>query len=139
MYHHHRKCGHGHPGMGFGPFGKQFGRAFAGNQYRVPVNVLKTENSYEIFVIAPDRAKEDFKISLKGNELTIAYQAKEDIKENQQWIRNEFTKASFERTFVIDETVESEGIKAEYKNGVLQVTLPFVPGSAKPAQEIAVA
>ncbi|HAK77800.1 MAG TPA: heat-shock protein Hsp20, partial [Runella sp.] len=126
MYHHHRKCGHGHPGMGFGPFGKQFGRAFAGNQYRVPVNVLKTENSYEIFVIAPDRVKEDFKISLKGNELTIAYQAKEDIKENQQWIRNEFTKASFERTFVIDETIESEGIKAEYKNGVLQVTLPFV-------------
>ena len=71
--------------------------------------------------------------------MTIAYQAKEDIKENQQWIRNEFTKASFERTFVIDETIESEGIKAEYKNGVLQVTLPVVPGSAKPAQEIAVA
>ena len=113
MYHHHGKFGHGH---------------LRGDQYQVPVNVLRTENSYEIFVIAPDRAKEDLKISLKGNKLTIAYQTKENIQENQQWILNEFTKASFERTFMVDDTIESEGIKAEYQNGVLQVTLPFVPG-----------
>lgn len=134
--HHHGRCGHGHPGMGYGHYGKQFGKNF---QFRVPVNVLKTDTNYEIFVIAPDRAKEDFKINLKGNELTISYQAKEDAEENKNWIRNEFKKASFERSFFVDETIDSDNIKAAYHNGILQVTLPIVPGSEKPGQEIFVA
>lgn len=137
--HHHGRCGHGHPGMGYGHYGKQFGRNFNGGPFRVPVNVLKTDSTYEIYVIAPDRAKEDFKINLKGNELTISYQVKEDAEENKNWIRNEFKKASFERSFFVDETIDSANIKAEYHNGILQVTLPIVPGSEKPAQEIFVA
>ena len=137
--HHHGRCGHGHPGMGYGHYGKRFGKNFGGGQFRVPVNVLKTDSTYEIYVIAPDRAKEDFKINLKGNELTISYQVKEDAEENKNWIRNECRKASFERSFFVDETIDSANIKAEYHNGILQVTLPIVPGSEKPAQEIFVA
>lgn len=137
--HHHGRCGHGHPGMGYGHYGKQFGRNYNGGQFRVPVNILKTDSTYEIYVIAPDRAKEDFKINLKGNELTISYQVKEEGEENKNWIRNEFKKASFERSFFVDETIDSANIKAEYHNGILQVTLPIVPGSEKPAQEIFVA
>lgn len=137
--HHHGRCGHGYPGMGYGHYGKPFGRNFNGGQFRVPVNVLKTDSTYEIYVIAPDRAKEDFKINLKGNELTISYQVKEDAEDNKNWIRNEFRKASFERSFFVDETIDSANIKAEYHNGILQVTLPIVPGSEKPAQEIFVA
>lgn len=137
--HHHGRCGHGHPGMGYGHYGKPFGRNFSGGQFRVPVNVLKTDSTYEIYVIAPDRAKEDFKINLKGNELTISYQVKEEAEENKNWIRNEFKKASFERSFFVDESIDSANIKAEYHNGILQVTLPIVPGSEKPAQEIFVA
>jgi HSP20 family protein len=125
--------------MGYGHYGKQFGRNFSGGQFRVPVNVLKTDSTYEIYVIAPDRAKEDFKINLKGNELTISYQVKEEAEETKNWIRNEFKKASFERSFFVDETIDSANIKAEYHNGILQVTLPIVPGSEKPAQEIFVA
>jgi len=125
--------------MGYGHYGKQFGRNFSDGSFRVPVNVLKTDSTYEIYVIAPDRAKEDFKINLKGNELTISYQVKENAEENKNWIRNEFKKASFERSFFVDETIDSANIKAEYHNGILQVTLPIVPGSEKPAQEIFVA
>lgn len=134
MHHHHGRCGHGHPGMGFG----HYGRRHAHSNFRVPVNVSKTDNSYEIYVIAPDRAKEDFKINLKGNELTISYQAVNDD-ENKNWIRNEFRKASFERSFWIDETVDTANIKAEYQKGILQVTLPIIPGSEQPTQEIFVA
>mgnify|MGYP001811022593 CR=1 FL=1 len=137
--HHHGRCGYGHPGMGFGHYGKRFGRHFDGGAFRVPVNVLKTDSSYEIYFIAPDRAKEDFKISLKGNELTVSYQVKEDADENKNWIRNEFKKASFERSFFVDETIDSGGIKAEYQNGILQVTLPIIPGAEQPAKEIFVA
>lgn len=105
-------------------------------QFRVPVNILKHENHYEIFVFAPDRAKEDFEINLKGNELKIAYQLKNDPSEKTNWIRHEFHKSSFERSFIIDATVVSESIVATYENGILQLTLPIVPGSEKPVQEI---
>lgn len=138
--HHHGRCGHGYSGMGYGHYGKRFDRQPNGGSFRVPVNVLKTENNYEIYVIAPDRAKEDFKISLKGNELTISYQVKEEGKEKREWIRNEFQKASFERSFFVNEAIiDAANIKAEYQNGILKVTLPIVPGSEKPAQEIFVA
>ncbi|UON80769.1 Hsp20/alpha crystallin family protein [Dyadobacter chenwenxiniae] len=49
---------------------------------------------------------------------------------------HEFSKASFERSFVIDETVDSDNIVAEYYNGILHLNLPVIPGSDKPAQEI---
>ncbi|GGC00441.1 hypothetical protein GCM10011325_29580 [Dyadobacter sediminis] len=117
-------------------FGKQFGES---RYYRVPVNIVKNENNYELLVFAPDRSKDDFRISIKGHELTVSYELKNDLREKRNWIRHEFSKASFERTFIIDETVDTENIRAEYVNGILQLILPVIPGSEKPAQEINVA
>lgn len=123
-------------GMRHEHFGKQFGES---RHYRVPVNIVKNENNYELLVFAPDRAKDDFRIRIKGHELTVSYELKNDQSEKRNWIRHEFSKASFERTFVIDETVDTENIRAEYINGILQLTLPVIPGSEKPAQEINIA
>ena len=122
-------------GMSHGNYGNQYGER---GSFRVPVNISKNENSYELLVFAPDRSKEDFKINIKGNELTIAYELKNEESENKSWIRHEFRKTSFERSFLIDETVDTENIKAEYINGILHLTLPTVPGSEKPEQEIKV-
>ncbi|MCU7376658.1 Hsp20/alpha crystallin family protein [Paucibacter sp. O1-1] len=82
------------------------------------------------------RAKEDFRISVKGHELTVSYELKQEGEENRSWIRHEFSKTSFERTFMIDQTVDTENIQAEYQNGILHLTLPIIPGSEKPSQEI---
>lgn len=109
------------------------------DQFRVPINILKGDDKYEIFVFAPDRAKEDFEVNLTGNELKIAYQLKNETAEKQNWVRHEFQKSSFERSFIIDATVEAENISASYVNGILQLTLPIVPGSEKPVQEIKIA
>ncbi|TLV01594.1 Hsp20/alpha crystallin family protein [Dyadobacter luticola] len=128
----------GHHGFGMGH--EHFGRGFGGGrrEYRVPVNIVKNASTYELFVFAPDRSKEDFKINIKGHELTISYAFSEEAKDNKNWIRHEFSKTSFERSFMIDETVDAENIRAEYVNGILQLTLPIIPGSEKPAQEIRV-
>ncbi|WP_221390757.1 Hsp20/alpha crystallin family protein [Dyadobacter sp. NIV53] len=120
-------------------YGMNHGNRFGDRgSFRVPVNIAKNENSYELLVFAPDRGKDDFRINIKGNELTIGYELKNEESENKSWIRHEFRKTSFERTFQIDETVDAENIKAEYTNGILHLTLPIVPGSEKPAQEIKV-
>ena len=113
------------------------GRQFGGSHnYRVPVNIVKNDTNYELMVFAPDRSKEDFKIHIKGHELTISYVSDNEKEDNRNWIRHEFSKASFERSFMIDETVNPDGILAEYQNGILHLNLPIVPGSEKPAQEI---
>ena len=114
--------------------GKQFGGS---HNYRVPVNIVKNDLNYELMVFAPARAKKDFKISIKGHELTISY-ISDERDDNRNWIRHEFSKASFERTFVIDETVDADHITAEYTNGILHLNLPIIPGSEKPAQEITI-
>ncbi len=111
-----------------------------GGFFRVPVNVLKTDDSYEIFLAAPGRKKEDFKISVQGNELTISYKKpKQEEEKNQNWVRYEYRLVSFERTFLMDDTVDPASISAKYEDGVLQVTLPIKPGSIVPSQEVQIA
>ncbi|GGH38280.1 heat-shock protein [Dyadobacter endophyticus] len=114
-------------------YGRHFGPQ---REFRVPVNIVKHDESYEMLIFAPDRNKEDFKINVQGLELTISYEVKDNLNEKRNWIRQEFSKSSFHRTFMIDNTVDTENISAQYNNGILQLMLPIVPGSEKPAQEI---
>ncbi|QRR01808.1 Hsp20/alpha crystallin family protein [Dyadobacter sandarakinus] len=125
---------------GFGMRHRGFGQSYEGGGrfYKVPVNIIKNADSYELYVFAPDRAKEDFKITIRDMELTITYDARSAATENRNWIRHEFSKTSFERTFLIDHTVDAAGISAAYTNGILQITLPILPGSDAPPQEITV-
>lgn len=133
MKHHYcssKNWGHGRPGHWQG----------RGGYFRVPVNILKTEHSYELFVAAPGRSKEDFKISVSGDELTISYQKSAEVSgEEPNWVRYEYRRGAFERSFLIDNTVDTANIAAKYEDGILQVTLPIKPGSIVPAQDIQIA
>ena len=90
------------------------------------VNIMDTENSFEIEVAAPGMAKKDFKIELNNNILTISSEnenSKED--ENQNYTRKEFSYKSFLRSFRLPENkVDGNKINAKYKNGILFVSLP---------------
>ncbi|MCF0073252.1 Hsp20/alpha crystallin family protein [Dyadobacter sp. CY261] len=124
---------------GFGMRHDFHGRDFGPHRgYKVPVNILKNSDSYEMLIFAPDRSKEDFNIRIKGFELSISYEFKDELREKRNWIRQEFDKTSFERTFMIDDSVDTENIRAEYNNGILQLVLPIVPGAEKPSHDISV-
>jgi HSP20 family protein len=89
-----------------------------------PVNVKETENEYVLEVVAPGFQKEDFKINLDNNTLTISAEKKEATEnENENFIRKEFKQQSFSRSFTIDETINAESISAKYVNGVLTLNL----------------
>jgi HSP20 family protein len=93
----------------------------------VPVNVREMENHYEMDVIAPGLKKEDFNLNIEGNQLTISYDQKDqhnDSNEKQGWSRNEYELRSFSRSFMLDDTVDSNNIQAKYDNGILCLTLP---------------
>ncbi len=91
----------------------------------VPVNVIESEKSYALEVVAPGFEKSDFKLNLDGNLLTISADAKvENKEENKKEIRREYSYRSFKRSFTLDEKIDATNIEASYINGVLTLNLP---------------
>jgi len=72
--------------------------------------------------------------------LTISYQKPAEVSGDEpNWVRYEYRRGAFERSFLIDDTVDTASISAKYEDGILQVTLPIKPGSIVPSQDIQIA
>jgi HSP20 family protein len=90
-----------------------------------PVNIRETETEYILDVVAPGLNKEDFKIALDNNILSISVEKKEEnVAENEKFVRKEYKQQSFKRSFTLDEKINAEAISAQYVNGVLTLNLP---------------
>lgn len=119
------------------------GAHFAGGHHRLrsaqraAVNIYRTDNSYEMLVFAPGRIKENFQLNVKGNELIVSYTPPEGFPKFD-WIRREYSRGAFERSFTLDETIDAKGIAAKYEDGVLQVSLPVIAGKETTNREIKV-
>ena len=102
-----------------------FGKTIGEESFLPKVNINETNDAYVLQVSAPGRTKEDFKISLEKNLLTISSEKKDEQQtENEKQIRREFSFQSFKRTFTVDEKIDAEKIDAKYENGLLTLTLP---------------
>lgn len=96
-----------------------------GHSFFPPANIYETKDEFQVELLVPGRKKEDFKISLDNQLLTIAFEApgkKEDDARKQ--VKKEFSLRSFSRSFNLDEKIDAEGIQAKYEDGVLALTLP---------------
>jgi HSP20 family protein len=102
---------------------------------RAAVNIYKTANSYEMLVFAPGRIREHFHLDVKGNELRVSYTPPEGFP-RPEWVLREYSRGAFERTFTLDDTIDHANISAKYTDGVLQVSLPLIPGKEHVSQEI---
>lgn len=107
----------------------------------VPVNIYETGNSYDLQVVAPGVAKEDIKINLDKNVLTISFEAKKDesTEEAGKWLRKEYRMRSFKRSFTLNDKIDASGISAKYADGILNIALPKKENAVQPTLEIAVA
>lgn len=111
------------------------------NRQQVPVNIEETDKSYELEFLAPGLKKEDFKISLDNDNLTVAFEHKEEDrqeKRNGKWLRQEFRMQSFRRSFKLDDTVNPDQVTAKYEDGVLRLSLPKKEGQQKVTKNIQV-
>ena len=119
--------------------GERYGNSsrplFIRSMQRAAVNIYKTENSYEMLVFAPGRIKEHFKIDVQGNELQISYTPPDGFP-RPDWVLREYSRGGFVRTFTLNETVDTANSSAKYVDGVLQVSLPLIPGKEATKQEI---
>ena len=105
---------------------------------RAAVNIYKTDNSYEMLVFAPGRIKEHFRVEVKGRELTVSYLPPEGFP-RPEWIRREYSRGGFTRSFTLDDTVDAGAIAARYTDGVLQLSLPLVPGKESAEHQVTIA
>jgi HSP20 family protein len=116
---------------------------FNGFQARnqVPVNVRETDKTYELEIIAPGLKKQDFQLNLTGDLLTVSFQHKEESKEENKhsgWLREEYRKSSFSRSFNLDDTVDAARAVARYEDGVLHVSIPKKESAQKLSRVITV-
>ena len=105
----------------------------------VPVNVKETEKNYLLEVVAPGFDKNDFKVNLDQDLLTISAEKKSEAKaENEKQVRREYNFRSFKRSFTLDEKIDATNIEASYVNGVLTLNLPKKEAVKAAATEIVI-
>jgi HSP20 family protein len=91
------------------------------------VNISENGENFTVEVAAPGMKKEDFKVELDGNLLTITSEKRneQEQKEGEKYTRKEFSYQSFQRSFELPaHVVDAEHIKATYENGLLHLVIP---------------
>ena len=104
------------------------------------VNITEHPDEFRLSLAAPGMKKEDFKIDVDGNILTISSEKEENKEDkNKKFTRKEYSYSSFSRSFSLPEEIKQEKINAKYEDGVLKISLPRKEVAKKPvAKKIAV-
>jgi HSP20 family protein len=119
-------------GVGGGPYAPEPGFAPA-------VNVKQTENGVEVTAELPGIDEKNIEVSLADNALTIRGEKKEEKDEKGEgWFVSERSFGSFMRTVPLPVEVDQAKASAQFKNGVLTVTLPAAADAERKAKKIAV-
>lgn len=104
-----------------------------------PVDIREEEDAYVVEVELPGLKKEDVRITMENNILTIQGEKKQLKEEKREkYYRAERAYGSFTRSFALPTTVKSDKIEAEYKDGILTITLPKVEEAKPKAIEVKV-
>lgn len=99
------------------------------------VDVQEFDDKYQMDMELPGYSKEDVKADLKDGYLTISAEHTDDKDEKDdegKYIRRERHYGQCSRTFFVGKDIKQEDIKAAFKNGVLEISIPKV----EPKQEV---
>ena len=104
------------------------------------VDISETDGEYQIKAEIPDVKKEDVKVTLEDGVLTIQGERKQEKEEKgKKYHRVERSYGSFVRSFSLPEFIDEEKVKAEFKDGVLNLHLPKSEKAKPKAIEVKVA
>lgn len=108
---------------------------------KVPgVNIAENKDNYTVSMAVPGMKKDDFKIDVNNNMLTICAEKEEKKEEDdKQYNRREYNHSSFSRSFTIPNDAEQDEIQATYDNGVLWLLIPKKEEAKKAAHTKSIA
>jgi HSP20 family protein len=96
-----------------------------GRPWLPPVDIKETENDLILKADIPDVDMKDIDVHVENGTLTIRGERKFEAEKNEgSWHRVERSYGTFERAFALPETVDFDAVKADYKAGVLTITIP---------------
>ncbi|MDF3079355.1 MAG: Hsp20/alpha crystallin family protein [Sphingobacteriaceae bacterium] len=88
------------------------------------VNIAESEDEYHIELAAPGLKKEDFKVNLDKNVISISVErSSENTEDAKKYNRREYSYTSFVRSFTLPEAADQNNISAEYTDGVLKINV----------------
>jgi len=92
---------------------------------RVPAaNISETPEHYHLELAAPGLKKDDFKLNLDRNVLTISVEQHSENNDNQKnYSKREYSYSSFVRSFTLPDSADDNSIEATYTDGVLKVDI----------------
>ncbi|MCX7924057.1 MAG: Hsp20/alpha crystallin family protein [Clostridia bacterium] len=107
-----------------------------GTAHPIKADIRETDKEYILDAEIPGVSKEDIKLDLRDNTLTISVEHNEQSSEERDnYIRKERRYGSFSRSFYV-ENVKHEDVSAKYNNGILTVILPKIEGGKNNARKI---
>lgn len=93
--------------------------------YAPEVDIVENDNEFVIHADLPGINPKEVHLDVRGNTLTISGERKEEReKKDKNYYRAERYFGSFQRSFTLPEGIDQNKISAQYKNGVLNVTIP---------------
>jgi len=100
--------------------GRSGGTAYA---FVPQVDIIEREKAFEIHLAVPGMDKNEFKIDVDGNRLTVAGERRWTA-ELKEFRHREIRYGAFRRAFVLPDEVDTERIEARYEKGVLSLVVP---------------
>ncbi len=89
----------------------------------VPTNIIEDDNNLVFELAIPGLEKKDIEIKAEGEKLVIKAEKKIEVNENHRFLRREFGHISYNRVFELPNYVDVNGIKANYEEGILRITI----------------
>ena len=123
------------PFMNLDDWFKGFGlRSFPGETETTPlirIDVKENDNTYTVRAEIPGVNKDDIKVQVDGNRVSISAETKKEKeeKEGDRVICRECYQGSSYRSFTLHSAVDESKTEAKYKDGILELTLPKINGS----------
>jgi HSP20 family protein len=103
------------------------------------VNISEDDKSFCVDIVAPGFKKDDFKVNVEDDMLTISAEVKSEKSEEdkkRQYTRREYSYNSFTRSFKLPENAKDDNISADFNDGVLKLTIPKSEMQVKATKEI---
>lgn len=94
------------------------------NQFSPKVNVAERDDAISLTFELPGMEKSDIKVLVKDSVLTVSGERKiENEVKSDDYFRSEISSGAFSRSFDLPDTIKTDGVQADYKNGLLHVVL----------------
>jgi HSP20 family protein len=105
-------------------FGNFFTAGSSVHQYCPSVDINETRDAFEIVVEVPGVVREDLKVSIRQNILSVSGKRQSESQEGQRRIVTEIPHGEFSRKFKLPVSVNVDAVTTGYGNGILRITLP---------------